>query len=116
MSRSCRVRLADIDQNIRIVLDLMKRRTKAHLAADVALRYAVQHAVMINTEAVRHLPQDLTSRYPDISWKDIGSAGNVIRHEYFRVDPDVMWSIVSVHLPKLQPVIQKMLQNLKQDA
>ena len=40
--------------------------------------------------------------------------GVVIKHEYHRVDPDVVWSTVKVHLPLLHPVIKKMLAHLDQ--
>lgn len=106
--------LVDIDENIGIALDLMRHRTQAHLSNDVALRYAVHHAVLIIAEAVRHLPPSVTARYPEIAWRDIASTGDLLCYEYFRVDPDVMWGIIREHLPPLQKAVRKMIQEFKQ--
>jgi uncharacterized protein with HEPN domain len=35
--------------------------------------------------------------------------GNLLRHEYYRINARDMWEIVKMHLPELRPVIVKML-------
>jgi Ribonuclease HepT-like len=47
----------------------------------------VERAVQIISEAVRALPAELTERHPEIEWEKIASIGNILRHEYQRVDP-----------------------------
>jgi uncharacterized protein with HEPN domain len=73
----------------------------------------VERAVQIISEAVRSLPPALTARYPQIEWVKIAGIGNVLRHEYERVDPQTMWEIATVKLPELQKVIERMLTELK---
>jgi uncharacterized protein with HEPN domain len=73
----------------------------------------VERAVQIISEAVRALPPELTARYPQIEWAKIAAIGNVLRHEYERVDPQTMWEIATVRLPELKKVIQHMLADLK---
>jgi uncharacterized protein with HEPN domain len=36
-----------------------------------------------------------------------------LRHEYYRVDPKIMWDIAVNHLPNLQPVIAAMLAEIQ---
>jgi uncharacterized protein with HEPN domain len=107
--RSKRPRLHDIATNIEVVFDITKGRTCNHLQGDTALRYVVLHALMIIAEAVKNLPAETLARYPHISWKAIVGVGTLIKHEYHRIDPDVIWSVVKVHLPALKPVIKMML-------
>lgn len=113
MIRSTRPRLHDIATNIAIIFDITKDRTRNHLQGDIALRYVVLHGLMLIAEAVRHLPPETLAPYPTIRWKEIVGVGTLIKHEYHRIDPDVVWSIVKVHLPALQPVIKTMLANLE---
>jgi uncharacterized protein with HEPN domain len=35
--------------------------------------------------------------------------GNKLRHEYRRIDPDIIWEIAQKHLGDLQPVIESIL-------
>ena len=116
MIRSLRPRLMDIRDNIKIVADLAKGRTQQDLEDDVAFRYAVHHAVLIITEAVRHLPVAVKSKHPTLPWADIESTGNYLRHEYFRIDPDVMWSVIRLHLPQLGQVIQEVSDDVLEEA
>lgn len=73
----------------------------------------VERAVQIISEAVRALPAELTARHPQIEWEKIASIGNVLRHEYQRVDPAAMWDIATVKLPELDAVVRRMLAELK---
>lgn len=73
----------------------------------------VERAMQIISEAVRALPPELTERYPDIEWTKIAAIGNVLRHEYERIDPQTMWEIATERLPELEIVIERMMRDLK---
>jgi uncharacterized protein with HEPN domain len=72
----------------------------------------VERAVQIISEAVRALPPALTEHYAEVEWVKIAAIGNVLRHEYERVDPQTMWEIATVKLPELEKVITRMLAEL----
>ena len=38
--------------------------------------------------------------------------GNILRHEYQRLDDRQLWEIATVHLPKLRPIVAQMLTEL----
>ena len=38
--------------------------------------------------------------------------GNKLRHEYHRVDADIVWDIAKQHLDELRPVIEAILKDL----
>ena len=79
-------------------------------------QWLVDRGVEIVSEACRHLPDDMCAAYPAISWKDIKSIGNRLRHEYSKVDPFIMWTIATKHMPQLKPVIVEMLATLDASA
>ena len=62
----------------------------------------VERAVAIISEAVKSLPTSLLAECPDIERRRIISIGNLLRHEYEQVDPEVMWNIATVHLPAFE--------------
>ena len=72
----------------------------------------VERAVQIIAEAVRALPPEIIARYPEIEWAKIAGIGNVLRHEYERVDPETMWDIPTVKPPRLEQVVLRMLAEL----
>jgi len=77
------------------------------------LERTVERAVEIISEAVRTIPSSMTARYPEIEWSKIAAIGNILRHEYQRVDPQTMWRIATVELPALETVIRRMLSELE---
>lgn len=42
-------------------------------------------------ETARALPDDFRSRHPDVEWKQISGMRNLLVHEYFRADAEVIW-------------------------
>jgi uncharacterized protein with HEPN domain len=73
------------------------------------LRRITERAIQIVSEAARALPEELRARYPEAPWADIIAIGNPLRHEYHRIDDKVLWETATVDLPKLRPIIQRMI-------
>ena len=111
-ARALRPRLEDILQNIAIVAGAVSGRDLAGFTGDAVLRLAVERAIEIISEAVRHIPEEVRDKYPDVPWRNIMAIGNKLRHEYHRVDADIMWDITQVHLKELRPVIEAIMQDL----
>jgi uncharacterized protein with HEPN domain len=114
--RSTRPRLYDIDQNIAVILDIAKRRTHTHFQNDVVLRYTILHAMMVIAEAVKHLPPTITVHYPNIPWNKIVGVGVMIKHEYHRIDSEIIRDVVTVHLQPLHTVVKEMLTTADMSA
>jgi len=77
--------------------------------------YAVVHAVQTIGEAARHLPKALRQRYSGIDWDDIVGMRDIVIHEYFGVDPEIIWRTVHENLAPLRGTVTKMLQDLAQE-
>jgi uncharacterized protein with HEPN domain len=112
--RSTRPRLEDIEQNITLALVFVHQRTLKHVTHDFALRYALQHALLIISEAVKNLPPELCAEHPEIPWRKIRSLGDKLRHEYHRINPEIIWDVATVHLKPLHEVIKLMLAHADQ--
>jgi uncharacterized protein with HEPN domain len=109
VQRSARPRLQDILDNIAIVRSAIVGRDLASFTGDPVLRLAVERAIEIISEAVRHIPEKQRNKYPSTPWRNMMAIGNKLRHEYQRIDPDIIWEIAQQHLSELQPVIEAIL-------
>jgi uncharacterized protein with HEPN domain len=59
-------------------------------------------------EAARVIPVDIQERYPDVPWGKMQGIRNVLVHEYFRLDEEILWKAALEDIP---PLI-KALENL----
>lgn len=60
-------------------------------------------------EAVKGLPSDFRAAHPDVPWREIAGARDVLIHEYFRVDLRMTWDMIHLDLPLLQAQVTRML-------
>jgi len=60
---------------------------------------------------VRHLPDDVLAQRPDMPWREIKAIGNRIRHEYHRISPQIVRSVVTDDLPALRLAISALLRS-----
>jgi len=65
------------------------------------------------SEASRHLGRDLKAQHRDVRWKDIAGIGNILRHEYQRVDGQIIWNAVKDDLPALKKALLAIKASLK---
>ena len=62
-------------------------------------------------EAARALPDEFRDRHPDVEWKLIGGMRNLLVHEYFRADAEVIWlTAKSSKLTILQNALKRALE------
>ncbi len=61
-------------------------------------------------EAVKNLPEELKTRYPEISWKQVAGLRDILAHGYFRIDHDVVWGIITERIPGLKKDIARILR------
>lgn len=78
---------------------------------DLKTRYAARHALLIVSEAVRHLPASMTDRFPEIEWQNIRSIGDRLRHEYRSVDDAILWPIVKQDIDELELAARQFLDD-----
>jgi uncharacterized protein with HEPN domain len=72
-------------------------------------QWLVERGVEIVSEASRHLADEMKSRHPRVPWPKVASIGNILRHEYHRVAPEVLWKLAQSDLPALERVCREEL-------
>ncbi len=70
----------------------------------------IVHHLQIIGEAARALPESFIDQHPEVDWSEIIGMRNILVHNYFGVDVDVVWAVVERDLPDLKHKIQAILQ------
>ena len=83
--------------------------TRESLVVDEVALAAVERFVERISEASRRLDPTVKLQEPTIPWSDIAGIGNVLRHNYDRVNPVLLWNILTVDLPELADAVQRLL-------
>lgn len=82
--------------------------------ADRRARQLVERNLEILSEASRRLPDHLRETEPDIPWKAIAGIGNVLRHDYHRSYPEVLWQTCRKDLKPLKEAVERIRRRLAQ--
>jgi uncharacterized protein with HEPN domain len=115
MTRSALPRLRDLLQAIPWIEADAQGYDFEQFANDRRLRQLVERNIEIISEASRHVPEDLKGRYPSIPWRKIAGVGNVLRHEYDRVAPKILWDAIQHDLPGLKRAIETVILELERE-
>lgn len=57
-------------------------------------------------EAVKKLPLEIKRKYPDVEWKKIAGLRDILIHEYFGINLEIVWDIVVNKIPELRVSIE----------
>lgn len=76
------------------------------------VRRAVERGLEIISEASRHLSGPMKAANPAVPWREIAAIGNVLRHEYQRVEDRLVWNVIRDHLGPLEAAVRTALAGL----
>ncbi|MCX5750195.1 MAG: DUF86 domain-containing protein [Candidatus Saganbacteria bacterium] len=60
-------------------------------------------------EAVKSIPQGIRVKHQSVKWRNIAGLRDVLIHEYFGVDLDILWDVIKKKLPDLKKKISAIL-------
>jgi len=71
---------------------------------------AVVRNLEIIGEAVKHIPESLKKKHSFVDWRKISGLRDILIHEYFGVDFDILWDIAKNKIPVLKKDLKKILE------
>jgi uncharacterized protein with HEPN domain len=86
-------------------------RRQGSLPESLALD-AVCRNIEVIGEAANRLGGEFHNRHPDIPWRAMISARNLIIHNYDGVDAEIVWGIVAADIPRLLMAMEKILSQM----
>ncbi len=86
--------------------------SRDRLEKDRTVRDAVLRNLQILAESTQRLSQQIKATQPTIPWQQIEGFRHRLVHDYFKIDMDIVWRVIDVHLPELKTAATKMLASL----
>jgi uncharacterized protein with HEPN domain len=109
--RDWRFRVRDILSAVRAIAEYTEGMTYAEFIADGRTMDAVIRNLMTMGESIRWIPELTLDAHPDVPWRLMRGVRNVVVHEYFGVDPSILWETVRGDLPPLIAKLEDVLQS-----
>ena len=105
------MRLEDIAEAISSIQSTEDGLKFQEFALSWSLQRAVERGLEIISEASRGVSTEAKAAHPSVPWSAIAGIGNILRHDYHRVEPLIIWNITVEHLPALARAVEALLDD-----
>ena len=110
MTRAVGSILAEILEAIELLHHYTEGLTYADFASNVEKQDAVLRRLEIIGEAVKNTAAETRAKYPEIDWRRIAGLRDIIVHQYFGIDDELLWTIISTNVDDLEQTVRRMLE------
>jgi uncharacterized protein with HEPN domain len=104
-SRTDALYLADISDSIEAIFKYVDGVSFESFQHDRMRYSAVIREFEIIGEAVGKLSPEIIEKTPQVPWQDIKDFRNLLIHEYFGVDLEIVWSVIFNELAELRQAV-----------
>jgi uncharacterized protein with HEPN domain len=112
MKRDPKLYLEDIIDSIDTILSFTSDMKYNDFLNDIRTRWAVTHGLELIGEAAKNMPRDIVANHPEVPWKLMSRMRDRLIHGYFTIDPEILWKTIKEDLPRIRPLIQKILEEI----
>jgi len=110
MPRDYKVYLEDILEAAQRIRHYTSEMGLKEFSNDLKTFDAVVRNLEVVGEATKKIPQTIRSKRPQVEWKRIAGLRNILIHEYFAVDAEIVWDILKNKLPLLEKEVRGLLK------
>jgi len=103
--------LQDIAAGCDKILRFTRELSLRDLISDERTYDAVVRNLEIIGEAAKHISDDLRAQMPNIEWRKIAGMRDMLAHDYFGIDNDILWDVVQNKIPELAETVHAFLQD-----
>ncbi len=108
MKKDSQVFIQHIIESINWIEKDINGLTEEDFMDNVLVQDAVIRRLEIVGEAVKNLPEEYKQNHPQIAWSKAMGMRNILIHEYFGVDIQVVWSTITTVLPEFKKQIESL--------
>ncbi|MGB8219976.1 MAG: HepT-like ribonuclease domain-containing protein [Methanoregula sp.] len=114
--KSDRVLLIHIKNEMVFLQRIAKGRTLDDLVHDDYFSHAVRSAIEVIGEASKNISPAVREQYPAIEWKRMSQTRDRIIHRYFDINWQIVWDLITIELPVLEPKISAIIRDLDRNS
>jgi uncharacterized protein with HEPN domain len=111
MPRDYKVYLEDILESVANIREYVGGFVFETFAKDKKTLHAVIRNLEVIGEAAKKIPSEIRAKSQDIDWKRISGLRDILVHEYFGVDLEILWDIVQNEIPVLESKVRTLLRS-----
>ncbi len=104
-TRDWYLRIEDILEAISMIEEYIAGVDYVQWTNDRKTQDAVIRNIEVIGEAAGHVPTEVQQQFNSIPWQKMKGMRNILIHEYFGVDPDIIWRTCCDDIPLLKQII-----------
>lgn len=113
MQRTHEAYLNDILEAIRKIDKYTENMSYEDFLKDELRQDSVARNLEIIGEAAKKIPDEIKNRKPEVEWKKIAGLRDILTHEYFRINLEIVWDVTKNKLPDLKKNTLALLSEMK---
>ena len=106
--RDWKFRLDDIVEALDRIFDYVQGMDYDSWSKDRKTIDAVVRNLEIIGEAAANVPENIQEQFAEVPWYQMKGMRNILIHEYFGLDDEVIWKTIQDDLPFLKDTIRKL--------
>ena len=108
-----KIRLQHALDAIETIEDYISDATFEAFSGNLMMQDACIRQLQVIGESCRNVSFELREKYPEVSWRQITGLRIIVIHEYFGVDPMVIWGVIQDDLPILRHQVKSIVSALE---
>jgi len=113
--RDFQIYLEDVIEAVDSIEEYTRELTYEAFVKDKKTVDAVVRNFEVIGEATKHIPEKVRMEYPSVPWRDMAGIRDKLIHGYFGVNLDVVWKTIKERLPKVRPLLEEVLVEMKEN-
>lgn len=113
MKKNAIVFIKHIQESIEQIEKYTQGLSYGEFCASQQIQDAVVRRFEIIGEAMKNIPEGFKKQHHEIAWREISSMRDILIHEYFGVNMEIVWDTAKKDIPKLKKQIVKLLKDAK---
>lgn len=112
MTREYGLFVRDILQAIKDIEAFISGTDQASFETDEKTKSAVVWKITTIGEAAKNVPKSVRAKYRSVPWKDLARMRDKIAHQYFGIDYELVWGVITRELPEIKHEVETIVDNI----